>query len=95
MTPNQLAAKLAGNDASERVGKAFVRPFLRRYYTRDASVKGTSWVLTDEQIAAVTSAYKARRDGRPFDFAAWRKTRRAAKRTPVAAVPPVTPDNIT
>lgn len=77
VTPNDLAAKLAGASNREKVGKTFVRPFLRRYYARDAKVKGSSWFLTDEQIAAVTAAYRARENGKPFDFDAWRKSRRA------------------
>lgn len=60
MTPNQLAAKLAGADNAEKVGKTFVRPFLRRHFARKAEAKGTSWELTDDQIKAVTAAYKAR-----------------------------------
>lgn len=79
MTPNQLAGKLAGDANAERIGKAFVRPFLRRHYARDASLKGSSWNLTDEQRDAVTAAYKARTAGKPFDFDAWRKARRARK----------------
>lgn len=79
MTPNELAAKLAGRDASERVGKAFVRPFLRKHYARDASAKGSSWNLTDEQRDAVTAAFKARQNGKAFDFDAWRKSRRSRK----------------
>lgn len=79
LTPNALAASLAGSDNADRIGKAFVRPFLRRHYTRDAQVKGSSWNLTPEQIAAVTAAYKARQKGASFDFAAWRKSIR--KRT--------------
>ncbi len=79
MTPNQLAAKLAGRDDSERIGKAFVRPFLRRHYARDDSLKGSSWTLTDEQTAAVTAAYRAHQNGKTFDFSAWRKARRARK----------------
>lgn len=77
MTPNQLAAKLAGDTNSEKVGKAFVRPFLRKHYARDTSAKGTSWNLTDEQRDAVTAAFKARQSGKSFDFDAWRKGRRA------------------
>lgn len=79
LTPNALAAKLAGDANAEQVGKAFVRPFLRRHFTRDASAKGSSWYLTDEQVAAVTSAYKARTTGKAFDFDAWRKARRSRK----------------
>ncbi len=85
MTPNNLAAKLAGADEADRLGKAFVRPFLRRHYARDAELKGSAWTLTDEQVAAVTSAYKARQAGKSFDFAAWRKARRSRK--PKATVP--------
>ena len=77
VTPNQLAAKLAGDANAERIGKTFVRPFLRRNYTRDASVKGQSWFLTDEQRDAVTAAYKAREAGKPFDLAAWKTARKA------------------
>lgn len=83
ITPNQLAGKLAGEANAERIGKAFVRPFLRRHYTRDAASKGSSWYMTDEQIAAVTAAYKARQNGKAFDFDAWRKSRRAKKSAPV------------
>ena len=79
MTPNQLAAKLAGSDNAERVGKAFVRPFLRRHFTRDASQKGTSWQLTYVQIATVTAAYKARQKGQAFDVDAYRKSLRSRK----------------
>ena len=77
MTPNQLAASLAGAENAERIGKAFVRPFLRRNYTRDASLRGTSWALTDEQRDSVTAAFKARQKGEAFDFAAWTKARKA------------------
>lgn len=89
MTPNTLAGKLAGASNAERVGKAFVRPFLRRHYARDAAAKGSSWYMTDEQIAAVTAAYKARQNGKAFDFDAWRKARRSKKRD-AAATPDVT-----
>jgi len=87
MTPNQLAAKLAGDSDAERIGKAFVRPFLRRHYTRDATQKGSSWNLTDEQRDAVTACYKARQSGKAFDFASWRKSRKSKK---VTAEPVVT-----
>ena len=60
LTPNQLAAKLAGADNAEKVGKTFVRPYLRKHFARNAESKGTSWDLTDEQVKAVTTAYKAR-----------------------------------
>lgn len=79
MTPNQLAAKLAGADNADRIGKAFVRPFLRRHFTRDSSMKGSSWNLSDEQIACVTAAWKAKRDGKAFDLDAYRKARRAKR----------------
>jgi hypothetical protein len=61
MTPNQLATKLGGADNAEKLGKAFIRPFLRKHFTRDANAKGTSWELTPEQIKSVTDAYKARK----------------------------------
>jgi hypothetical protein len=77
MTPNQLAATLAGTENAERVGKAFVRPFLRRNYTRDNALKGSSWDLSDEQIALVTSAWKAKQAGKPFDVAEAQKALRA------------------
>lgn len=79
MTPNQLAAKLAGADQAERLGKAFVRPFLRRHYARDAALKGSSWTLTDEQVKALTAAFKARQEGKAFDFSTWKKSLRARK----------------
>lgn len=77
MTPNQLATKLVGNGDAERYGKAFVRPFLRRHFARDAQVKGTGWQLTDTQVKAVTAAHKAKQAGKAFDFAAWQKANRA------------------
>ena len=61
MTPNQLAAKLAGADNAEKIGKTFVRPFLRKHFVRADEAKGTSWELNPEQIKAVTAAYKARK----------------------------------
>ena len=91
MTPNQLATKLVGNGDAERYGKAFVRPFLRRHFTRDNAVKGSGWTLTDEQVAAVTAAHKARAAGKAFDFDAWRKARRAAKRNVAATPAPIDP----
>lgn len=60
MTPNQLAAKLAGSDNAEKVGKTFVRPFLRKHFARNEEQKGTSWELSTEQVKAVTDAWKAR-----------------------------------
>jgi len=76
MTPNQLAAKLAGQENAERIGKAFVRPFLRKHFTRDVSLNGSSWNLTDEQIKLITDAYKARQAGKPFDVTAATKDRK-------------------
>lgn len=64
MTPTQLAAKLAGPENAERIAKAFVRPFLRRNFTRATEAKGTSWNLTADQIKAVTDAWKARVAGK-------------------------------
>jgi len=58
LTPTQLATKLAGADSSERVAKAFVRPYLRRHFARAKDAKGTSWNLTPAQIKAVTDAWK-------------------------------------
>lgn len=60
MTPTQLAAKLAGADAAERVAKAFVRPYLRRHFARKPDQQGTSWNLTPDQVKAVTAAWKKR-----------------------------------
>jgi len=60
MTPNQLAAKLGGDDNAEKLGKTFVRPYLRKHFTRPDEAKGTSWQLSNEQVKAVTDAYKAR-----------------------------------
>jgi len=82
MTPNTLAAKLVGSDNAERIGKAFVRPFLRKHYARDGSLKGSSWNLTDEQVALVMAAWKARQKGVTFNVADARKAYRARKRTP-------------
>lgn len=92
VTPNQLAERLAGAANREKIGKTFVRPFLRKHYARDAQVKGSGWLLSDEQVAAVTSAYHARRDGKTFDFTAWQKARRARKPKVVTPTPDVTPD---
>jgi hypothetical protein len=60
LTPTQLATKLAGADSSDRVAKAFVRPFLRRHFARAKDAKGTSWNLSAAQVKAVTEAYKKR-----------------------------------
>lgn len=83
MTPNQLASKLAGADNAERIGKAFVRPYLRRYFTRDGSLRGTSWNLTDAQVAEVTAAWKAKQKGNAFDTSAYRKSLRSRKQESV------------
>jgi hypothetical protein len=77
VTPNQLAGKLAGDANAERIGKTFVRPFLRKNYTRDVAAKGHSWFLTDEQRDAVTAAYRAREAGKAFDFATWKESRKS------------------
>ena len=61
MTPTSLAAKLAGADNAEKVAKTFVRPYLRRNFTRTSEQRGTSWTLTPDQVKAVTDAYKARK----------------------------------
>ena len=79
MTPNALAAKFAGVENAERIGKAFVRPYLRKNFTRDATLNGSSWNLTAAQIAEVTAAWNARQNGKPFDRDAFRKTSRAKK----------------
>ena len=60
MTPTQLATKLAGADNAEKVAKTFVRPYLRKHFTRSSDSKGTSWVLNAAEIKAVSDAYKAR-----------------------------------
>jgi hypothetical protein len=62
LTPTQLAAELAGDDNATTVAKAFVRPFLRKNFTRE--VKGTAWYLTDDQVKAVREAYAARQAGK-------------------------------
>ena len=87
MTPNQLAGKLAGTDNADRIGKAFVRPFLRKHYARDDSLRGSSWNLTDEQIKLVTLAFKARQAGKSFDITAARKALRSRKVATVTASP--------
>jgi len=61
MTANELAAKLAGKENAEKVGKTFVRPFLRRNFARQAEAKGTTWELTPDMVKDVTAAYKARK----------------------------------
>jgi hypothetical protein len=61
MTPTQLATKLAGADNAEKVAKTFVRPYLRKHFARNDEARGTSWTLTNDQIKAVTDAYKARK----------------------------------
>ena len=61
MTANELAAKLAGAENAEKVGKTFVRPFLRRNFARKAEAKGTTWELTPDMVKDVTTAYKARK----------------------------------
>jgi hypothetical protein len=67
LTPNALAEKLAGAENRERIGKTVVRPLLRRYFTRDTTLKGSNWILSDAQIAFVTAAYNARKKGEAFD----------------------------
>lgn len=81
VTPNQLAESLAGSANRVTFGKR-VRSFLRTHYPRD--VMGVGWVLTAEQVAAVTAWHKARTAGKPFDFAAWRKSYRSRSRKPAA-----------
>lgn len=77
MTPNALAEKLAGSTNREKVGKTFVRPLLRRHFPRD--VMGTSWYLTDTQIAFVTAAWKAKQKGVTFDAKAYLTASRKRK----------------
>lgn len=60
LTPTQLATKLAGADSAERVAKAFIRPFLRKHYTRKPDQRGSAWNLTPDQVKAVTAAWKKR-----------------------------------
>lgn len=88
MTPNALAEKLAGADNRERVGKTFVRPLLRRHFPRN--VKGTSWYLTDTQIAFVTAAWKAKQKGVTFDATAYLAA--AKKRKQKNVTPDATPE---
>lgn len=76
MTPNALAAKLVGAANAEQYGKAFVRPYLRKHFTRDVAIKGSGWTLDAKQIAEVTAAHKARVAGKAFDTAAYRKAAR-------------------
>jgi hypothetical protein len=67
MTPNELAATLpgVGKENAEKVGKAFVRPYLRRHFARPAEAKGSSWTLDAEQVKAVRDAWKARTQPEP------------------------------
>lgn len=88
MTPNALAEKLAGATNRERVGKTFVRPLLRRYFPRN--VKGTSWYLSDAQVAFVTAAWKAKQKGIAFDGTAYLAASRKRK---AKAATPDTPDS--
>jgi len=67
LTPNALAEKLAGAENRDRIGKTIVRPMLRRYFTRDGSLKGSNWIMSDLQVAFVTAAYNARKKGEAFD----------------------------
>ena len=60
MTPSQLAEKLAGKENAAKVAKTFVRPFLRKNFTRKSEAMNTSWFLTPAQVKAVTDAWKAR-----------------------------------
>lgn len=92
LTPNQLAEKLAGAANRDKVGKTFVRPFLRKHYAREAGTKGTGWLLTDEQVAAVTAAYRARTEGKAFDFAAWKKSRKSKPKPAATVTPDATPE---
>lgn len=74
LTPNALAEKLAGADNRERIGKTIVRPLLRRYFTRDNTLKGSNWILSPTQVAFVTAAYNARKKGEAFDADAFLKS---------------------
>lgn len=60
MTPKELATKLVGSDDAEKFAKTFIRPYLRKHFARNDEQRGTSWTLTEEQVKAVTDAYKAR-----------------------------------
>jgi hypothetical protein len=73
MTPNQLAGTLRDVTDAEKIGKSFVRPYLRKHFTRDETLKSSSWNLTPEQIAEVTAAWDAKQNGKPFDRDAFRK----------------------
>ena len=89
MTPNTLAEKLAGASARQHVGKTFVRPLLREFFPRDARAKNTSWFLTDEQVALVTHAWKAKQKGESARAAALAHRdakRKRAARKPAASV---------
>lgn len=83
-TPNDLAEKLAGAANREKYGKR-VRSFLRATFPR--SVKNVSWTLTDEQVATVEAWHKARSAGKPFDAAAFLKSRRSRSRKPKSSTP--------
>ena len=94
MTPNALAEKLAGSANRDKIGKTVVRPLLRRYFPRDASQRGSSWFMTDTQIAFVTAAYNARKSGKAFDADAFLKARKARKaKAPKTPATPVTPND--
>lgn len=60
MTPNQLAAKLAGAENADRIAKTVIRPFLRRTFPRAAELRGSAWILDAKQIKAVEDHWKAR-----------------------------------
>jgi len=73
--PEDLAATLG-------ISGKIVRAYLRKTYTRPASAKGSTWVLSAKQ-ASDTLAYFKKRN--PEAYAAAQKKR--AKRTPKATAP--------
>jgi hypothetical protein len=64
LTPTQIASQLAGDENAAQVAKSFVRPYLRKHFTRSKEAKGTAWYLTADQVKAIRDAFKARQAGK-------------------------------
>ena len=79
--PEELAATLG-------ISGKIVRAYLRKTYTRPASAKGSTWVLSAKQ-ASDTLAYFKKRNPEAYAKAQKKRTKRTPKATaPVSAPAP-------
>jgi hypothetical protein len=72
--PEDLAATLG-------ISGKVVRAYLRRTYTRPATAKGSTWVLSQKQ-ATDTLTYFKKRNPEAYAAAQKKRAKRTAKRTP-------------